>query len=59
MNKRTIIDLGKEFLKSKGITDMDYIVSLQGPTLIFTANIKLDKETKSRLKEFGFQILGG
>jgi len=59
MSKRDLIDLTKQFLRQEGITDDSYIVSLQGPTFIFTANVKLSKEVKKKLKEAGVLVMGG
>lgn len=59
MDKRELIDLTKQFLRQEGITDDAYIVSLQGPTFIFTANVKLSKEVKKKLKEDGVLVMGG
>lgn len=59
MSKRDLIDLTKQFLRQEGITDDTYIVSLQGPTFIFTANVKLSQEVKKKLKEAGVLVMGG
>lgn len=59
MDKRELIDLTKQFLRSEGISDDSYIVSLQGPTFIFTSGIKLAKEIKIKLKTAGVLVMGG
>lgn len=59
MNKKEVIDLSKMYLESKGFTSLDYIVSLQGPTFIFTAegNKKLSSENRKQLREIGIKVL--
>lgn len=57
--KRQIIDRAKAFLTSMGIPEAAYIVSLQGPTLIFVQGVNLTGETKDTLKHIGVDILGG
>lgn len=57
--KRDLIEQGHAYLREIGIPSENYIVSLQGPTFIFTANTKLPKEVKAKMKEMGILILGG
>lgn len=59
MNKRELIEAGKAFLNSKGINEIDYVISLQGPTIFFTKDVKLEPEVKKKLKEGGFKFYGG
>lgn len=59
MDKRELIDLTKQFLRQEGVADDAYIVSLQGPTFIFTSGIKLAKEVKKKLKTAGVLVMGG
>jgi hypothetical protein len=59
MSKRDLIDLTKQFLRQEGITDDSYIISLQGPTFIFTSGIKLATGIKKKLKEAGVLVMGG
>jgi len=57
--KTEIIENCKNILTDEGIGYMDYIVSLQGPTFIFTkeGKKKLTKEIEKRIKELGILIL--
>ena len=59
--KRKIIDAGIKFLEEKGIFNQEhYLVSLQGPTFIFTSvgSTMLTDEIKSGIQERGILILG-
>jgi hypothetical protein len=46
MNKKKLIDKAEAFLKEAGFTNYDYIISLQGPSVIFaqTGQEKLSKD---------------
>ena len=35
MNKKKLIEKAEAFLKEAGFTNQDYIISLQGPSVIF------------------------
>jgi len=58
-SKTQTLERGKNILQDNGFGYMDYIVSLQGPTLIFTAEgrKKLTSEIRQGLKELGIKIL--
>lgn len=56
--KQNKIDQGHAYLLGK-VSSRDYVVSLHGPTFIFTANVKLPKGSKTALKKMGIQVLGG
>jgi hypothetical protein len=58
--KRQIIDAGIKFLEERGIFNQEhYLVSLQGPTFIFTSvgSTMLNDEIKSGIQERGILIL--
>jgi hypothetical protein len=58
--KRKIIDAGIKFLEERGIFNQEhYLVSLQGPTFIFTSvgSTMLNDEIKSGIQERGILIL--
>jgi hypothetical protein len=59
MTKNELIDLGKTFMEGKGFTFLDYIVSLQGPTFIFTVEgtKKLKPEDRKSLSQMGIKVL--
>jgi hypothetical protein len=59
MEKNEVIELGKIFLDGKDFDPTDYIVSLQGPTFIFTQNgsKKLKPEDRKALNQMGIKIL--
>jgi hypothetical protein len=59
MKKNEVIELGKIFLNGKDFNPMDYVVSLQGPTFIFTQNgsKKLKPEDRKSLNQMGIKIL--
>lgn len=46
MNKKKQIEKAEAFLKDAGFTNQDYIISLQGPSVIFakTGKEKLSKD---------------
>ena len=50
MNKRKIIDQAEALLKEYGFTQTDYVVSLQGPTVILTVSGKEKMERTLPLK---------
>ena len=58
-SKTQTLERGKNILQDTGFGYMDYIVSLQGPTLIFTTEgrKKLTSEIRQGLKELGIKIL--
>jgi hypothetical protein len=58
--KRLIIEVGVKFLEEKGIFNQEhYLVSLQGPTFIFTSvgSTLLTDEIKEGIAERGILIL--
>jgi hypothetical protein len=57
--KSIVIKQGQKYLESMGFTDYDYILSLQGPTFIFSieGNKKLTDEIRERLENIGIIIL--
>lgn len=58
--KKLIIEVGVKFLEEKGIFNQEhYIVSLQGPTFIFTSvgSTLLTDEIKKGISERGILIL--
>lgn len=57
--KNQIIDEGQSYLSNKGFGPFDYIVSLQGPTFIFSieGNKKLTEEIRKDLESIGIIIL--
>ena len=60
MKKRKLIEFAKSRLAEIGITDEQYVVSLQGPTIIFCADVKiLDLDTRVDLIKAGVQLIGG
>lgn len=56
---RQVIDRAKDYLASMGISESSYIVSHQGPTLIFFQGVSLSGEVKDTLQGIGVNILGG
>lgn len=58
-SKTQTLEKGKNLLRDNGFDYMDYIASLQGPTLIFTTEgrKKLTSEIRKGLKELGIKIL--
>jgi len=59
MTKKEVIELAKIYLEGKGFNSLDYIVSLQGPTLIFSAEgeKKLSPEIRKHLREIGIKVM--
>ena len=59
MTKSEVIELAKIYLEGKEFNSMDYIVSLQGPTLIFTSEGvgKLSPEIRKHLREIGIKVM--
>jgi hypothetical protein len=59
MNKSEIINKVESLLKGKGFTQMDYVVSLQGPTLILamTGQDKMTPELEKSIKKLNMLIL--
>jgi hypothetical protein len=61
MNKRKLIQKAEELLKEAGFIQSDYVVSLQGPTIIFaeSGRDKLEKDLilKADLMHTGILIL--
>ena len=59
MNKRNQIEKAEAFLKLYGFTQEDYVVSLQGPTIILSisGNQKMDGNLKNELLNIGMLIL--
>tara|TARA_Y100000385_G_scaffold208429_1_gene216133 strand:- start:443 stop:619 length:177 start_codon:yes stop_codon:yes gene_type:complete len=53
MRKRILIDQVESILKKEGFNNNDYIVSLQGPTVILTqsGNDKITEDIKNKIKE--------
>jgi hypothetical protein len=58
-NKKLIIEESNKFLKSYGFTQQDYIVSLQGPTIILSISgtQKMNEKLKEELLNIGMIIL--
>ena len=58
-SKTATLERGKNILQDNGFVYMDYIASLQGPTLIFTTEgrKKLTSEISQGLAELGIKIL--
>ena len=58
-HKTATLEKGKNILQDNGFGYLDYIPSLQGPTLIFTVagRKKLTSEIKRALTELGIKIL--
>ena len=58
-SKTATLEKGKNILQDNGFVYMDYIPSLQGPTLIFTAagRKKLTAEIIQSLTALGIKIL--
>lgn len=59
MNKRKIIDQAEALLKEYGFIQTDYVVSLQGPTLILSISgqEKMHGNLRNELLNIGMQIL--
>ena len=59
MNKKKLIEKAEAFLKLYGFTQEDYVVSLQGPTIILSisGNQKMDGNLKNELLNIGMLIL--
>jgi len=59
MNKSKQIEKAKEFLELYGFTQEDYVVSLQGPTIILSisGNQKMNGNLKNELLNIGMLIL--
>jgi sugar/nucleoside kinase (ribokinase family) len=59
MNKRKVIDRTEAFLKENGFTQADYIVSLQGPTVILSMSgaQKMNEEIREEVMKIGMQVL--
>ena len=57
--KNLVIKQGQQYLTSMGFGPFDYVVSLQGPTFIFSiaGNEKLTDEIRERLENIGIIIL--
>jgi len=53
MRKRILIDQVESILKKEGFNSNDYIISLQGPTVILSqsGNDKLTEDIKNKIKE--------
>tara|TARA_Y100000389_G_C17188514_1_gene377641 strand:+ start:346 stop:522 length:177 start_codon:yes stop_codon:yes gene_type:complete len=53
MRKRILIDQVESILKKEGFNNNDYIVSLQGPTVILSqsGNEKITEDIKNKIKE--------
>ena len=51
MRKRILIDKVESILKKEGFDNNDYIISMQGPTVIFSqkGNSKLNTDLKNKL----------
>jgi hypothetical protein len=50
MNKTKIIDEAKKYLATQGIKDSEYVMSLQGPTLIPTTAYLEKTKNKPHIK---------
>jgi hypothetical protein len=59
MNKSKQIEKAKAFLELYGFTQEDYVVSLQGPTIILSisGNQKMHGNLKNELLNIGMLIL--
>jgi hypothetical protein len=61
MNKRKLIQKAEELLKEAGFIQSDYVVSLQGPTIIFAESgrdkLEKDRILKADLIHTGILIL--
>ena len=53
MRKRILIDQVESILKKEGFNNDDYIISLQGPTVILSqsGNDKINEDIKNKIKE--------
>ena len=53
MRKRILIDKVESILKKEGFNNDDYIISLQGPTVILSqsGNEKINEEIKNKIKD--------
>ena len=53
MRKRILIDQVESILKKEGFNNNDYIISLQGPTVILSqsGNEKITEDIKNKIKE--------
>lgn len=58
-SKNRTIEMGKNLLRENGFDYQDYIVSLEGPTLIFTeeGRKKLTTKIRQEIKGLGIKIL--
>lgn len=58
-HKTETIEKGKNILRDNGLDSMDYIVSLQGPTFIFTVEgkKKLTMHAEMQLENLGIKLL--
>ena len=60
MTKSKLIEWAQYKLADAGITRGQYVVSLQGPTIIFCADVKiLDLDTRVDLIKAGVKLIGG
>jgi len=59
MKKRQIIEKAEAFLKLYGFTQKDYVVSLQGPTIILSISgtEKMDGNLRNELLNVGMQVI--
>lgn len=61
MNKKKLIEKAEVFLKESGFTNQDYVISLQGPSVIFTqtGQEKLSKDLilKADLMHLGIVLI--
>ena len=59
MNKFEIMKKAEDILKENGFTNMDYVISLQGPTLILAKSgvDKMTPELKEKIKATQIEIL--
>jgi len=59
MTKKEVIELAKIYLEGKEFNSMDYVVSLQGPTFIFSGEgeKKLSPEMRKHLREIGIKVM--
>ena len=55
-----ILQKGIKYLKENGFDDKDYIVSLQGPTLVLSRSgeKKMEKGMRESLGKIGLKIIG-
>jgi ABC-type transport system substrate-binding protein len=60
MNKSKIINQAKDLLAKEGFGQQDYVISLQGPTVILaiTGQSKMTPEIQKDLEEIGMIVLG-